>query len=213
MYEIDSKAKIHHRGCKLKPPFAWPELKCPHSTHKLCISTPIWYIISVWFFKSFFYPTRLILAIFGLWSDIYICWLNFLKRHIKSLLLHSFCINTEIRDTYTRIRVTNSMTIFKTQPVVLSFEFNWKYWITLFAGEFCYTPSNQEGTCVYLQQCPYLVQIYGYNRRSNEVINYLLGSQRNCGNRAVNRNPIVCTHCYHKKFNRKLQGLPYNYTQ
>lgn len=59
-------------------------------------------------------------------------------------------------------------------------------------GNFCYTPSNQGGTCVFLQQCPYLVQIYGYAPRDQQVINYLVGSQRNCGNRSVNRNPIVC---------------------
>lgn len=88
--------------------------------------------------------------------------------------------------------VTNSMNkYFQNTVCVFFFEFNWKY--TSFSGESCYTPSNQQGTCVYLQQCPYLVQIYGYNPRSNEVINYLLGSQRNCGNRSFNRNPIVCT--------------------
>jgi len=59
-------------------------------------------------------------------------------------------------------------------------------------GEQCYTPNNQRGTCVLLPQCPYLIQIYGNNPRSNQVINFLVGSQRNCGNRAVARNPIVC---------------------
>ncbi|KAG4065841.1 hypothetical protein HA402_012519 [Bradysia odoriphaga] len=59
-------------------------------------------------------------------------------------------------------------------------------------GEQCYTPNNQRGVCVLLPQCPYLIQIYGNNPRNNQVINFLIGSQRNCGNRAIQRNPIVC---------------------
>lgn len=58
-------------------------------------------------------------------------------------------------------------------------------------GEFCYTPSQEAGTCVFLPECPYLVQIYGYQPRNRDVINYLIASQTNCGRRSVNRNPIV----------------------
>lgn len=61
----------------------------------------------------------------------------------------------------------------------------------IFAGERCYTPDNQYGVCVVLPQCPSLVQWYGQYKSNPQVINYLVVSQRNCGTRSVNRNPLV----------------------
>lgn len=59
-------------------------------------------------------------------------------------------------------------------------------------GEPCYTPNNVQGVCVILPQCPNLVQWYGANPGNQQVINYLIGSQRNCGTRSIRRNPLVC---------------------
>lgn len=59
-------------------------------------------------------------------------------------------------------------------------------------GEQCYTPSNTYGVCVVLPQCPNLVQWYGANSGNQQVINYLIGAQRNCGTRSIRRNPLVC---------------------
>lgn len=43
-----------------------------------------------------------------------------------------------------------------------------------------------------MPQCPKLVQWYGQNAGNQQVISYLVGSQRSCGTRSVGRNPLVC---------------------
>lgn len=43
-----------------------------------------------------------------------------------------------------------------------------------------------------LPQCPQLVQWYGTQPNNQQVINYLIGAQRNCGTRSIARNPLVC---------------------
>lgn len=58
-------------------------------------------------------------------------------------------------------------------------------------GDICTTPNNLPGRCVLLPQCPYLIYIYGNNPGNNQVIRFLIGSQRNCGNQAIGRDPIV----------------------
>lgn len=37
-----------------------------------------------------------------------------------------------------------------------------------------------------------LVQWYGANPNNQQVVNYLIGSQRSCGTRSIARNPLVC---------------------
>ncbi|GAB0094788.1 venom serine protease Bi-VSP-like [Sergentomyia squamirostris] len=59
-------------------------------------------------------------------------------------------------------------------------------------GEECMTADRTRGVCQLLPNCPSLVQIYSTNRGNPLIINYLITSQRNCGNRNLNRNPIVC---------------------
>lgn len=59
-------------------------------------------------------------------------------------------------------------------------------------GEQCYSPSGSYGICVVLPQCPSLIYYYGQSQGNRQVINYLLATQRNCGNRRIGNNPIVC---------------------
>ncbi|XP_059611209.1 transmembrane protease serine 9-like [Phlebotomus argentipes] len=59
-------------------------------------------------------------------------------------------------------------------------------------GEECVTADRARGVCQLLPNCPSLIQLYSTNRGNPLIINYLITSQRNCGNRNFNRNPIVC---------------------
>lgn len=59
-------------------------------------------------------------------------------------------------------------------------------------GDRCYSPSGSYGICVVLPQCPSLIYYYGQSQGNRQVINYLLATQRNCGNRRIGNNPIVC---------------------
>lgn len=61
-----------------------------------------------------------------------------------------------------------------------------------YIGESCYTPNNYYGICVVLSQCPSLVNYYGLSPNHPTVINFLVMSQRNCGTRSIQRNPLVC---------------------
>lgn len=62
----------------------------------------------------------------------------------------------------------------------------------VFLGERCYQPNNEIGRCQILGNCPSLDQLYRNNQQSREILGYLVQSQKNCGTRNVNRNPIVC---------------------
>lgn len=53
-------------------------------------------------------------------------------------------------------------------------------------------PNNEPGICQVLDRCLSLLRLYQENPRNREVINFLVQSQRNCGVRSVNRNPILC---------------------
>ncbi|XP_058448816.1 uncharacterized protein LOC131428788 [Malaya genurostris] len=55
----------------------------------------------------------------------------------------------------------------------------------------CYTPNGLIGVCQSLQYCPSLVRLYERNR-SRQTINFLVASQRNCGNRAYGGYPVLC---------------------
>uniref|UniRef100_A0A182J2A7 CLIP domain-containing serine protease n=1 Tax=Anopheles atroparvus TaxID=41427 RepID=A0A182J2A7_ANOAO len=55
----------------------------------------------------------------------------------------------------------------------------------------CYTPNGQVGVCQVFQSCSSLIRLYQYNR-NQETVNFLLGSQRSCGNRNYNGSPVLC---------------------
>uniref|UniRef100_A0A1B0CAP3 CLIP domain-containing serine protease n=1 Tax=Lutzomyia longipalpis TaxID=7200 RepID=A0A1B0CAP3_LUTLO len=59
-------------------------------------------------------------------------------------------------------------------------------------GEECVTADRTRGVCQVLPNCPSLIQLYSANRGNPLIINYLITSQKNCGNRNLNRNPVVC---------------------
>uniref|UniRef100_A0A182QVG8 CLIP domain-containing serine protease n=1 Tax=Anopheles farauti TaxID=69004 RepID=A0A182QVG8_9DIPT len=59
------------------------------------------------------------------------------------------------------------------------------------AGRSCYTPNGQIGVCQVFQNCASLIQLYQYNR-NQETVNFLLASQRSCGNRNYNGSPVLC---------------------
>ncbi|XP_040158699.1 uncharacterized protein LOC120897712 [Anopheles arabiensis] len=59
------------------------------------------------------------------------------------------------------------------------------------AGRSCYTPNGQIGVCQVFQYCASLIQLYQYNR-NQETVNFLLASQRSCGNRNFNGSPVLC---------------------
>lgn len=59
------------------------------------------------------------------------------------------------------------------------------------SGEDCNMPDNSYGVCQLLPRCPSLLRLYQYDRSRNTV-NYLIAAQRNCGNRSVRRDPIIC---------------------
>ena len=61
----------------------------------------------------------------------------------------------------------------------------------LILGEECQTPNQQQGNCVPLPNCQSLVNLYSSDRSRN-TINFLVASQRICGNRVSGRNPILC---------------------
>lgn len=56
----------------------------------------------------------------------------------------------------------------------------------------CYTPDGNIGLCVILPNCPALVDLYGANRGSYQITQYIIASQRNCGTRRIGREPVVC---------------------
>ncbi|CRL00605.1 CLUMA_CG013865, isoform A [Clunio marinus] len=58
-------------------------------------------------------------------------------------------------------------------------------------GENCYTNDNYLGVCVELPRCRSLIQLYRRDQ-SQQTINILISNQRNCGNRRVGRNPLMC---------------------
>lgn len=58
-------------------------------------------------------------------------------------------------------------------------------------GRSCYTPNGQIGVCQVFQYCSSLIRLYQYNR-NQETVNFLLGSQRSCGNRNQNGSPVLC---------------------
>uniref|UniRef100_A0A182P274 CLIP domain-containing serine protease n=1 Tax=Anopheles epiroticus TaxID=199890 RepID=A0A182P274_9DIPT len=55
----------------------------------------------------------------------------------------------------------------------------------------CYTPNGQIGVCQVFQYCASLIRLYQYNR-NQETVNFLLASQRSCGNRNFNGSPVLC---------------------
>lgn len=63
--------------------------------------------------------------------------------------------------------------------------------IHLFLGQQCQTPNQEEGLCVPLPRCATLVNLYASDRSRN-TINFLVASQRICGNKVSGRDPILC---------------------
>lgn len=53
-------------------------------------------------------------------------------------------------------------------------------------------PNGQQGVCQILPKCLTLLNLYQRYPNDRYVINTLVQSQRNCGSRSVNRNPILC---------------------
>lgn len=55
----------------------------------------------------------------------------------------------------------------------------------------CITPDNNYGTCVPLSYCPKVVLIY---RATSQDLarSYVIGLNRSCGTRSINRDPFVC---------------------
>lgn len=73
------------------------------------------------------------------------------------------------------------------------YEWNFRHESTssIAAGRSCYTPNGQIGVCQVFQYCASLIQLYQYNR-NQETVNFLLASQRSCGNRNFNGSPVLC---------------------
>lgn len=59
------------------------------------------------------------------------------------------------------------------------------------AGESCTTHDNFAGVCTELPSCATLINLYRSNPSQNTV-NILLTNQKNCGNRKVGKNPLMC---------------------
>lgn len=66
------------------------------------------------------------------------------------------------------------------------------YFFKYFIGERCNQPNNNPGACQALSKCQPLFEFYNANRGNSEAINTLVQSQKNCGSRSINREPIVC---------------------
>lgn len=58
-------------------------------------------------------------------------------------------------------------------------------------GESCSTHDNFAGVCIELPICATLINLYRSNPSQNTV-NILLANQKNCGNRKVGKNPLMC---------------------
>uniref|UniRef100_A0A0K8WBX2 CLIP domain-containing serine protease n=1 Tax=Bactrocera latifrons TaxID=174628 RepID=A0A0K8WBX2_BACLA len=55
----------------------------------------------------------------------------------------------------------------------------------------CVTPENYYGYCVLLQYCPQIANVFNIRNR-NQAERYIIASQRSCGTRNVNGDPVVC---------------------
>ncbi|XP_062557292.1 uncharacterized protein LOC134222163 [Armigeres subalbatus] len=55
----------------------------------------------------------------------------------------------------------------------------------------CYTPNGVIGVCQALPNCPSLVRRYQFDK-SRQTVNFLISSQRNCGNRVLRGYPVLC---------------------
>ncbi|XP_039967033.1 venom serine protease Bi-VSP-like [Bactrocera tryoni] len=55
----------------------------------------------------------------------------------------------------------------------------------------CVTPENYYGYCVLLQYCPQIANVFNIRNR-NQAERYVIASQRSCGTRSVNGDPVVC---------------------
>ncbi|XP_067648125.1 ovochymase-2-like [Eurosta solidaginis] len=55
----------------------------------------------------------------------------------------------------------------------------------------CVTPENYYGYCVQLTYCPQIANVFNVRNR-NQAERYVISSQRACGTRSVNGNPVVC---------------------
>lgn len=58
-------------------------------------------------------------------------------------------------------------------------------------GESCTTHDGFAGVCIELPTCATLINLYRSNPSQNTV-NILLANQKNCGNRKVGKNPLMC---------------------
>lgn len=63
--------------------------------------------------------------------------------------------------------------------------------VTVFEGDSCGTHDGKAGVCIELPSCATLIQLYRANP-SKQTIDILLANQKNCGNRKVGRNPLMC---------------------
>lgn len=55
----------------------------------------------------------------------------------------------------------------------------------------CYTPNGVIGVCQSLPNCPTLVRLYQYDR-TRQTVNFLIASQRSCGNQVSGGYPVLC---------------------
>lgn len=58
--------------------------------------------------------------------------------------------------------------------------------------ESCRSPNGRNGQCTLFNNCAVLFNMYNQQPNNNQVINFLIASQRSCANRNSNRTPIVC---------------------
>lgn len=67
-------------------------------------------------------------------------------------------------------------------------------------SQYCVTPENYYGTCVTLSYCPQIANVF-QTTNQRQAQQYILLSQRSCGTRSINGDPVVCC-------TRPLNNLP-----
>lgn len=70
-------------------------------------------------------------------------------------------------------------------------QLNLNVFVYSLTGENCETYDGFAGVCTELPSCQTLIQLYR-NSPNQNTVNILLANQRNCGNRKVGKNPLMC---------------------
>lgn len=81
--------------------------------------------------------------------------------------------------------------LFFSSPSVNRFRSSLNLIFMFFQGEGCNTHDDFAGVCIELPQCSTLINLYRSNP-SKQTVDILVSNQRNCGNRKVGRNPLMC---------------------